>query len=746
MAANGGIFKMKRILTITIFYLLSISMTWGQSAQDIIDAMIPTPDTERQELIDSVYTYLNDKGLLAEFDAFGFTAAHSEQAGLLWWNEPDSSCVNFGATFTTDRGFEGDFSSAYINTGFNVKTESVNFTQDNSSMGLYTRRIGASARWDMGYSANSDSTSVITSRRTLDRFYMDPTSAFSSLKYLPNDDGRGFFVATRINSVTIYGSINGGTPVARTQGSRGLPDLDMYLLARNTDGVADSYSDNEIAFWFIGAYLNTTQISDLNDIVVYYMKEVGAYLDDTYADAQEAGAAADGVTDDWPVLQSLLDSTELVYITIGHDTNDVFLISQPLIHTNNRDTITINGKIIIKDQTLSTIVQDITEGDSTFVSDDASVYNVGEWIAVTDTSQYEIYATDRGWAGRIDSIDVDTIWLDNQSPLNIWVDSLPRVGHIQSCLILDNADSCLITGSGIIDNNRANQSDDIHPTYTTSEMENQRAGIGLCNWEGDHNTFENITVRNGAMHSMAVTSMNTNDTCNNIVIRNMYILNGHDKCLLMRFTTDADIDTLYCEGADWEEGIAFYNNNYNATVDSVRLINNGRFGLLWGGNYSDSIIINEIYTEGNYRYGIGLYGNNATITDAQIDGVFMYDVYNNCDDHTLNNILIDNKDVSTFPALKMQGGIDNIRINNLTVNNCFDGTGIYAGELFGQYPNDVIINRTGIFNHTNGADVEIINPSDVTFINFSYSGSARKLGKYNKKRIIYNNKYLYYKP
>lgn len=87
-------------------------------AQDIIDAMVPVPDLDRQALIIDTVT-----SLLPVWDALGLLAmfaAHSNQPSLLNWKDPSGTPLLAAGTpvavFTTDRGYSSDATQSYVST------------------------------------------------------------------------------------------------------------------------------------------------------------------------------------------------------------------------------------------------------------------------------------------------------------------------------------------------------------------------------------------------------------------------------------------------------------------------------------------------------------------------------------------------------------------------------------------------------------------------------------------------------
>lgn len=91
---------------------------FAPEVQAIINAMVPTPDAARQEVINNLVTALVDAGVWSKMGVLYVFAAHSQQAGLLNWKNPSGlpALALNSPTFTTDVGFTGAGGTAYVDT------------------------------------------------------------------------------------------------------------------------------------------------------------------------------------------------------------------------------------------------------------------------------------------------------------------------------------------------------------------------------------------------------------------------------------------------------------------------------------------------------------------------------------------------------------------------------------------------------------------------------------------------------
>jgi len=96
------------------------------------------PSSGQQALQNQLVVDLKDGGIWSKLDTFGVfaTDGDSDFALIDWIRLSDYTAVN-SPTFTTDVGFSGNGTSAYVNTNFNPSTSGVNYTLNNASRIMY---------------------------------------------------------------------------------------------------------------------------------------------------------------------------------------------------------------------------------------------------------------------------------------------------------------------------------------------------------------------------------------------------------------------------------------------------------------------------------------------------------------------------------------------------------------------------------------------------------------------------------
>jgi len=91
------------------------------------------PSASQQALQNQLVIDLKDAGVWSKLDVFYVfaTDGDSDFASINWKDPNNFECTEVNSpTFTTNKGFEGDGTSAYLDTNFNTSTDSVNYTQN----------------------------------------------------------------------------------------------------------------------------------------------------------------------------------------------------------------------------------------------------------------------------------------------------------------------------------------------------------------------------------------------------------------------------------------------------------------------------------------------------------------------------------------------------------------------------------------------------------------------------------------
>jgi hypothetical protein len=227
------------------------------------------PTNARKALIDNLVGSLKTAGVWTKLDALHVLAAHDAQAARQNWVADAYNLTAVAApTFTTDRGYQGDGSSSYLDTGFNPTTAvTPQFVQNSGHLSVWSRTSGAAAPVDMG---NGNSI-ILTRQTTTDNFARRVNASSSDGTVVA--DGSGHFLVSRPNSTSSTGYRNAATQGSGSVASAAPDNAAFRVLGRST---TVSFSSRQIAMSSIGASLTSGEVTGFYNALNTYMQAVGA--------------------------------------------------------------------------------------------------------------------------------------------------------------------------------------------------------------------------------------------------------------------------------------------------------------------------------------------------------------------------------------------------------------------------------------------------------------------------------------
>lgn len=162
--------------------------------------------------------------------------------------------------------------NGYGNTGYNL---SVNNTANNISGGTYSRtNLVASGSFMGGLNASFDGL-LITPKFT------DNNTYYGTNDYVANGSGnfvtdtRGMFVVTRVNSSNKAIYRNGSQISTSGTTTNVSPNVNLFIGARNYNGIAQTFDNIEHAFDYVGELLTGAEIANLTTAVQAFQTTLG---------------------------------------------------------------------------------------------------------------------------------------------------------------------------------------------------------------------------------------------------------------------------------------------------------------------------------------------------------------------------------------------------------------------------------------------------------------------------------------
>ena len=174
-------------------------------------------------------------------------------------------------TFTASKGWKGDGSTGYIDSGKAIFGSGLSFTQNNASYGVWcngTDDSGTANHPHFGSIGNGTA------------FFNARVSAAEGGRVNSSTDDTGVWIAatragfrlgTRLDNTTARYSLNGAATTTASRASALGAATNVCLLRRNT-----LYSNDQVVFAFSGGGMNDTQIANLYTAVNTALTALGA--------------------------------------------------------------------------------------------------------------------------------------------------------------------------------------------------------------------------------------------------------------------------------------------------------------------------------------------------------------------------------------------------------------------------------------------------------------------------------------
>lgn len=236
--------------------------------------MSPAPSPSRKVLISQTISALIGAGVWAKLDVLQLYAADAQANALLNWisGSYNASVVNT-PTFTADRGFTSVFgTSSYVASGY-TPSSGPKWGQNDHAFGRWTRTGPGAGGMDFGaYETATLKSATIFSTEPGGQYIVGDSGTAQSV----SADPLGSVTANRTASGSFDIYKNGAFVTNVSAASRSGTTLEMFVGAYNFDGVAGTYSQNQIGAVWVGQALNSTEIAALHTALQNYMTGVGA--------------------------------------------------------------------------------------------------------------------------------------------------------------------------------------------------------------------------------------------------------------------------------------------------------------------------------------------------------------------------------------------------------------------------------------------------------------------------------------
>jgi len=245
---------------------------YAEESTALFAAMSSQPTDERKLQIDALIVSMKSTGVWSLLDVFYMFASHDSQAARLNWKNPGTLTATVAAgspTFTTDRGYTGDGTTAYISTGYDPGVSSLGMAQNSAHVGAVGLTSTSNANLDvtsfnlsrMGVRVRSGTAGAGPSIRVT----VGITSSLTTGGNVPHH-----IVGVRVDSANQRGYRNGSFDSTFAVASSAVPG-DIRIL-----GDATLFTDRQIACVHVGQGLTDQNVADCYSAINTYLSAVGA--------------------------------------------------------------------------------------------------------------------------------------------------------------------------------------------------------------------------------------------------------------------------------------------------------------------------------------------------------------------------------------------------------------------------------------------------------------------------------------
>lgn len=246
---------------------------YDAASSAIFNAFTTPPSIPRKLDIDTLVSALKTASVWDRLDWLYVTAAADSQAARINWKDPGSFTLTpsvTSPTFAADRGYTGNGTSMYLNTGWKASVNGVNFTQNDSSLWVWSRTNVASSASIVG--AFSTPIANIVPRHLSLGFLSHLNVANGNYLNLATTDSSGLSGSQRTSSTAVELLKNGVSVATGSKTSNGLPTVDMWIGGGNPG----HFSPLQVSFAAGGGALTAPQALALYNAVLAYLQAIGA--------------------------------------------------------------------------------------------------------------------------------------------------------------------------------------------------------------------------------------------------------------------------------------------------------------------------------------------------------------------------------------------------------------------------------------------------------------------------------------
>lgn len=211
-------------------------------------------------------------GTWALTDDYWLLAAESTTQALISLKQRRTASAVNSPTFVVDRGYTGNGSNNYVDTGFIPGTHAISMSATNARLASYELTNVAVAGSSAGTRTNAANVISLVTRSAANQYTVGVVSDVQGSGTVT--DSRGFTSVRRNDSASqvfrVYKSGVSALNVNTLTPGPSLPSFSLYILARNNNGTPGSLGARSVAFVCIGASFSDQQeLSQYMNVTVW---------------------------------------------------------------------------------------------------------------------------------------------------------------------------------------------------------------------------------------------------------------------------------------------------------------------------------------------------------------------------------------------------------------------------------------------------------------------------------------------
>jgi len=238
--------------------------TYCNEYQNIYDSYDTKPDAADAAIDNTMVDGWVNDGVWNKIDGIWVFANHITGADSLrnWKNPAGTLATAYNSpAFDQWEGWTGNGSNAYIDLNWNPNSDGVNYTQNSASTGIYIRNNVDELKIDYGSKQSTNYIQFISRNTNITYLSLNCNASITCA----NTDSRGMYIGNRagVNDQDIYKNkvrIGDGN-----NASTGIPDYNIYVLARNNAGITDYLTCHQASLFITGAGLTQDDIDSITD-------------------------------------------------------------------------------------------------------------------------------------------------------------------------------------------------------------------------------------------------------------------------------------------------------------------------------------------------------------------------------------------------------------------------------------------------------------------------------------------------